>query len=148
MSRLELPEPMKVAAAIIYTPDFYILHERVKGVDNGETDKVGLPGGQFNASKGDRTFSDTVSREIEEETGAHLKAELFHPEEIIYVASERDGKTIPVEAHIFSLYRDFGFKAELLENSVPMTEREIKIARIMGLLTSVASESFAKIKGI
>jgi len=37
---------VKVAASIIYHPEYYIMHRRTEGVDTGETNKLGIYGGK------------------------------------------------------------------------------------------------------
>lgn len=142
----------RVGAAIIYSPaEYYILHHRKKGKNNGEIDKLGLYGGGFHKKK-DKTFYDTVSRELMEESGKlHLPSE-FDYETFVHVVSDRDGEPIFTEAEIFLLNLPGGiepeqFEAEYIDSKV-MTPRDISRARALGELSAVASAALSKVKGI
>jgi hypothetical protein len=142
---------VKVGAAIIYCPDFYILHERKVGKNNGEIGKYGLYGGQFDKKKKDKTFYDTVSRELAEESDMYYPPSAFHYEEHLPVCSEQGGEKILTLAEIFLLNLPFE-KAETLNkqyrDSKIMTPEEVSRAKALGHLTTVATAAFGKVKGI
>jgi ADP-ribose pyrophosphatase YjhB (NUDIX family) len=138
----------KIGASIIYHPEYYVMHNRLPGVDNGETSKAGLYGGQFDETKGDKTFQDTARRELEEESGQQFAVEAFKPQGTFFVKSERDGEDILTEAEIFLLELPFNITHDLFRSSVPMDEKELRRAKALGQLTSVASEVLTKLKGI
>ena len=58
----------KVGATIIYHPEYYIMHHRKPGINNGEIDKLGLYGGQFDEVN-DESLGHTAQRELFEESG-------------------------------------------------------------------------------
>lgn len=138
---------LKIGATIIYSPDFYIVHQRQKGIDNGEIGKLGLYGGQFDEEK-DKNFRDTVSRELHEESGLRFVPESFKYEDTVFVKSERGGKEILTEAEIFTLNLQYGFDAAQFKHGKTMTLKDIGRAKALGYLTSVAAESFCKFRGV
>lgn len=138
---------VRVGASIIYHPEYYVMHRRQVGVDNGEVDKIGLYGGQFEAEK-DETPQDTACRELAEESGVQFHVSAFEPQEAVYVKSERDGEEILTEAEIFLLQLPIDVTHEKFRSSVPMTAKELRRAKALGQLTSVAAEALSKLRGI
>lgn len=138
---------VKVAASIIYHPDYYVMHRRTEGIDNGEVGKLGLYGGQFDSAQ-DETFQDTACRELAEESGLQFHVTAFEPQEAVFVKSERDGEEILTEAEIFLLNLPYDVGAERFTNGEPMTTRELRRAKALGELTSVAAEALSKVRGI
>jgi len=138
---------IQVGASIIYHPEYYIMHMRKKGNDNGEVDKFGLYGGTFDPEK-DESLSHTAQRELKEESGLLFPIESFHPEEVVFVKSERDNQPILTEAKIFLLNLPFDMTHEQFRSSKPMTARDLRRAKVLGKLTSVAAEALGKVRGI
>jgi ADP-ribose pyrophosphatase YjhB (NUDIX family) len=124
---------------------------REEGINNGEIGKLGLYGGKPNKKK-DKTFQDTVSRELEEESGQKHPPSDFNYETFIHVMSDRDNKPILTKAEIFSLNLSWVMELEQVEakyrDSRIMTSREISRARALGQLSAVASEALSKARGI
>jgi ADP-ribose pyrophosphatase YjhB (NUDIX family) len=137
----------KVGASIIYHPDYYVMHRRKKGVDNGEVSKLGLYGGQFDPEH-DGALQDTACRELSEESGMDFPVSAFEPQEAVYVVSERDGEEILTEAEIFLLNLASNISHDTFKHGEPLTARELRRAKALGELTSVAAEALSKIRGI
>jgi ADP-ribose pyrophosphatase YjhB (NUDIX family) len=141
---------MKVGATIIYHPEYYVMHMRKKGNDIGEIDRFGLYGGTFDP-KLDENLQDTARRELEEEAGVSFRVEDFtaeDPDQAIFVMSERDGEDILTEAEIFFLKLPLDITHDRFKDSKPMTSRELRRAKTLGQLTSVAAEALSKYRGI
>jgi hypothetical protein len=133
----------KVGASIIFHPEYYIMHCRKPGIDNGEVNKLGLYGGQFDPIE-DNDTRDTASRELTEESGVSIPVESFRPQKSIFVKSERNNEAILTEADIFLIQLPIDVTDKMFRNGEPMTERDLRRAKALGELTSVAAEALTK----
>lgn len=140
---------VKIAASIIYHPEYYIMHQRTEGIDNGETGKLGIYGGK--PEEVDETALDTAIRELEEESGVLLpRSNFVRPDnQTIYVVTEDDdGKKTITEADIFMANIPFDLKSDQFEYGVAMTFRDLRRVKALGSLTSIAAEALTKFVGI
>jgi len=132
-----------VGATIVSHPEYYVMHRRKPGVDNGEVNKLGLYGGQFDEEK-DKTLQDTACRELQEESGVKFRVVDFRPQKGIFVKSERDDEEVLTEAEIFLLQLPIDVTYDIFRNGEPMTGRDLRRAKALGELTSVAAEALIK----
>ncbi len=133
----------KVGATIISHPEYFVMHRRKPVINNGEVNKLGLYGGQFD-EKQDESLRHTARRELEEESGLSFDASAFSSQKGICVISERNGQEILTEADIFLLQLPIDITYELFIDGEPMTERDLRRAKALGELTTVAAEALIK----
>lgn len=134
---------VKFGASIVYHPEYYVMHRRTKGFDNGEVDKLGLYGGQFDDEQ-DITLQDTACREMAEESGLQFHVTAFKPQEAVFVKSERNGDVILTEADIFLLQLPFNITYDMFMHGEKMSVRDLRRAKALGELSSVAAEALSK----
>jgi len=139
---------VKVAASIIYHPEYYIMHRRTEGVDTGETNKLGIYGGK--PEDEDETTLNTAVRELYEESGILLPRKNFvRPDnQTIFAVSESKGEKIITEADIFIANIPFDLTSDQFKYGEAMTFDELRRAKALGELTSVALEALTKFVGI
>ena len=133
----------KVGATIIQHPEYFLMHHRKPGINNGEIDKIGLYGGQFDEAQ-DETLQHTARRELFEESGLRFQTADFQPVEAVVVVSERDNEPVLTDADIFLLQLPIDVSFDRFKDSVPATRHDLKRARALGQLTTLAAEALGK----
>lgn len=138
----------KVGASIIQLPDgAFLMHESQAGNENSEIRKLGIYGGQFDEKK-DKNQADTACRELAEKSGLQFRSHDFMYEGLAFAKSETDTEAVLAEVEVYSIYLPYGFNTDLFRDGRVMTSTDLARAKILGQLTTIASESISKFREI